>query len=66
MSVKRQRAVLTALIERVDAGIDRIDIRICPSRLGALFDVAAPLPNASDVCRAEGATGGIRRTSAYR
>src|SRR6516164_8182682 len=47
MSVKRQRAVLTALIERVDAGIDRIDIRICPSRLGALFDVAAPLPNAS-------------------
>jgi hypothetical protein len=48
LSAKRQWAVLTALIERVDAGNDRIDIRIRPSRLGALFDVAAPLPGASD------------------
>jgi hypothetical protein len=48
LSVKRQRAVLTALIERVDAGNDQIDIRLRPSRLGALFDVAAPLPSASD------------------
>ena len=48
LPVKRYRAVLTALIERVDAGNDRIDIRIRPSRLGALFDVAAPLPSAGD------------------
>jgi len=39
LSVKRQRAILTALIERVDAGNDRIDIHIRPSRLGAIFDV---------------------------
>ena len=37
----RQRAVLTALIDRIAVGADRIDIRLCLGRLGALLDVAA-------------------------
>jgi DNA invertase Pin-like site-specific DNA recombinase len=37
----RQRALLTALIERINVGADQIDIRFCPIRLGALLDVAA-------------------------
>ena len=37
----RQRAVLTALIDRIAVGVDRIDIRLCLGRLGALLDVAA-------------------------
>ena len=44
----RQRAILTALIERIDVGTDQIDIHFRPARLGALFDVAAPLPSASN------------------
>ena len=44
----RQRAVLTALIERIDVGADQIDMHFRPARLGALLDVAAPLPSASD------------------
>jgi len=36
----RRRAVLIALIERVDVGVDQIDIRLRPPRLGALLDVA--------------------------
>ena len=44
----RQRAVLTRLIERIDVGADQIDIHFRPARLGALLDVAAPLPSASD------------------
>ena len=43
--VARKRAVLTALIERIDVRVDQIDIRLRPARLGALLDVAAtPLP----------------------
>jgi hypothetical protein len=34
------RALLTALIERIDVGTDRIDIHIRPTGLGALLDVA--------------------------
>src|SRR5215471_17347186 len=44
----RQRAVLTRLIERIDVGADQIDIHFRPARLGALLDVATPLPSASD------------------
>ena len=45
----RQRAFLTALIERVDIGSDRIDIHFRPTRLGRLLDIAAkPLPSATD------------------
>ena len=45
----RQRAFLTALIERVDIGSDRIDIHFRPTRLGMLLDIAAtPLPSATD------------------
>jgi site-specific DNA recombinase len=44
----RQRAVLTALIERIDVGADRIDIHLRATRLGALLDVATPLPNGTD------------------
>jgi hypothetical protein len=31
----RQRAVLTALIDRIAVGVDQIDIRLCLGRLGA-------------------------------
>ena len=45
----RQRALLTALIERIDVGTNRIDIHIRPTGLGALLDPAAALsPNATD------------------
>ena len=45
----RQRAFLTALIERIDVGADRIDIHFRPTRLGVLLDIAAtPLPSATD------------------
>jgi len=44
----RQRAVLTALIERIDVGADQIDTHFRPARLGALLNVAGPLPSASD------------------
>ena len=37
----RQRAFLTALIERIDIGANQIDIHIRPTRLAALFDLAA-------------------------
>ena len=45
----RQRALLTALIERIDVGADRVDIDFRPTRLGMLLDVAAtPLSSATD------------------
>jgi len=45
----RQRAFLTALIDRIDVGADQIDIHLRPTRFAALLDVAAtPLPSASD------------------
>jgi site-specific DNA recombinase len=42
LSVARKRAVLTAMIERIEVGIDQIDIRLRPPRLGALLDGDAP------------------------
>src|SRR4030088_268845 len=45
----RRRAVLTPLIQRVDVGVDQIDIRLRPPRLGALLDVACvPLQSVTD------------------
>jgi len=42
LPVARKRAVLTALIERIEVRVDQIDIRLRPLRLGALLDGAAP------------------------
>jgi hypothetical protein len=45
----RQRAFLTALIERIEIGANQIDIHFRPTRLGALLDVAATsLPSATN------------------
>jgi hypothetical protein len=41
LPVARKRAVLTALIERIEVRVDQIDIRLRPPRLGALLDGAA-------------------------
>src|ERR1700722_9312796 len=41
LPVARKRAVLTALIERIEVSLDQIDIRLRPPRLSALFDAAA-------------------------
>jgi len=41
LPVTRKRAVLAALIERIEVSVDQIDIRLRPSRLDALLDVAA-------------------------
>src|SRR6201987_195197 len=38
LSVACKRAVLTALIERIEVSVDQIDIRLHPPRLGALLD----------------------------
>jgi hypothetical protein len=45
----RQRTLLTALIERIEVGANRIDIHLRPTRLSALLDIAAtPSPSATD------------------
>src|SRR5262249_22485404 len=43
----RQRAILTPLIERIEVGVDQIDIHLLPTRLGVL-DVATPSPSVAD------------------
>src|SRR6516165_359997 len=49
LPMMRQRAVLTALIDRIAVGVDQIDIRLCLGRLGTPLDVAAtPLPSVTD------------------
>src|SRR6202043_733172 len=49
LPVARKRAVLAALIERIEVSVDQIDIRFRPSRLSALLDAAAtPLQGATD------------------
>jgi hypothetical protein len=49
LPVARKRAVLTALIERIEMRVDQIDIRLRPPRLSALLDAAAtPLQGAAD------------------
>ena len=45
----RQRAFLSALIERIEVGTDQIDIHTRPTLLGMILDVAAtPLPRAPE------------------
>jgi hypothetical protein len=46
----RQRAFLTALIERIDLGVNRIDIHFRPTGLAVLqgTTTATPLPSAAD------------------
>src|SRR5690242_2551004 len=45
----RQRALVTALIGRIDVGAEQIDIRTHPSRLGMFVDGdAAPSPSTTD------------------
>jgi site-specific DNA recombinase len=44
----RQRAFLTALIERIHIGANQIDIHFRLTRLGAILDVAAPSLSATD------------------
>jgi hypothetical protein len=41
LPARRQRTLLTALIERIDVGANRIDIHLRPTRLGMLLDIAA-------------------------
>jgi DNA invertase Pin-like site-specific DNA recombinase len=49
LPARRQRTLLTALIERIDVGANRIDIHLRPTRLGALLDIAATsLSSATD------------------
>ena len=49
LPVARKRAVLTALIERIEVSVDQIDIRLRPPRLSALLDAAAtPLQGVND------------------
>jgi hypothetical protein len=49
LPMARKHAVLTALIERIEVSVDRIDIRLRPPRLNALFDPAiAPSQAAND------------------
>ena len=44
----RQRALLAALIDRIDVGANQIDIHVRPTRLRGILDVAAtPLPSAT-------------------
>src|SRR6202035_753990 len=41
LPVARKRAVLAALIERIEVRVDQIDIHLRPLRLGALLDLPA-------------------------
>ena len=41
LSVARKRAVLIALIERIEVRVDQIDIHLRPLRLWALLDLPA-------------------------
>jgi site-specific DNA recombinase len=44
----RQRAVLTALIARIEVRADQINIHLRATRLGALLDVATALPSVAE------------------
>ena len=48
LAVACKRAVLTALIERIEVSLDRIDIRLRLQRLSALLDVAATSQGVTD------------------
>src|SRR5690242_7280375 len=44
----RQRTSLTALIERIEVGADRIDMHLRPTRLGSLLGIAATSSSSAD------------------
>jgi site-specific DNA recombinase len=48
LPLARKRAVLIALIERIEVKVDQIDIRLRPPRLNALLDVAATSQGVTD------------------
>src|SRR6266436_5059454 len=49
LPVARKRAVLAALVERIEVSLDQIDIRLRPPRLGVLLDAAtAPSQGVKD------------------
>jgi len=49
LPVARHRAFLTALIMRIDIGLNRIDIHLRTTRLGTLLDIPVmPLPSGAD------------------
>ena len=48
LPVARKRAVLAALVERIEVSLDQIDIRLRPPRLSALLDAAAPSQGATN------------------
>jgi len=53
LAAARKRAVLAALIERIEVSVDRIDIRLRPSGLGMLLDAGAAPPQAVNDDEAE-------------
>jgi site-specific DNA recombinase len=59
----RQRTVLTALIERVEVRVDRIDIHLRPTGLGSLFNlsVAPPVSEEAPARRIHGQSPGADR-----
>jgi len=48
LPVPCKRALLTALIERIEVSLDQIDIRLRPARLSALLDAATPSQGVND------------------
>jgi site-specific DNA recombinase len=48
LSVARKRAVLTALVERIEVSLDQIDIRLRPPQLGVLLDVPNTSPQVAN------------------
>ena len=53
LAATRKRALLAALIERIEVSVDRIDIRLRPSGLGMLLDAGAAPPQAVNDDEAE-------------
>ena len=49
LPLARKRAVLAALIERIEVSVEQVDIRLCPSRLHVFLNAAAtPSQGATD------------------
>jgi hypothetical protein len=69
LPVARKRAVLTALVERIEVSRDQIDIRLRPPRLGAPLDVTAtPLQSvtADEIQTLSGFRAGVHRSVLVR
>jgi hypothetical protein len=59
----RQHAFVTALIERIDVGANRIDIHLRPTRLSTLLDIAGtPLSSATEETQILSVTIKLRRS----